>query len=283
MRHRGDATSIAPHCGGQAGPQRVDPAWLARHGLLAPGIEDGPLADAFRTLVRQIQAGAAGDGGASGPARHVVLVTSATPKEGKTFIAANLALAFAREPGRQVLLVDADMRRPAMLREFGLQADLGLGDLLADPTLDPASATIAIENLPGLAVLASGRRTAVAPRLPAPQRVADLVAAIATRHPRQVTIIDTPPVLGMSETAELAAHADHVLLVVAAGRTGRDAIEAALEALGRGAAPSLVLNKAHGRFGTAMGGRKWFGSFREPGQRRGGAAAVPADPEAKPV
>jgi Mrp family chromosome partitioning ATPase len=274
--------SVVRHNGGDARPQRLDPAWLRRRGLLAPGTEDGPLADSFRALVRQVRAAA--DGGGADPSRthHVVLVTSAAPREGKTFVAANLSLAFARDPGRPVLLVDADLRRPSILRELGLQADLGLSDVLADPALDPADATISIAGLPGFAVLAAGRGTAFAPRLPAARRVVDLVAAITTRHPGQVTIIDTPPVLGAPETAEFAAYADQVLLVVAAERTDRDAIEAALDALGRGAAPSIVLNQTRGRYGASMPGRRWFRSSRADAPRRGEAAPVPAVPEARP-
>jgi protein-tyrosine kinase len=267
MAHRDEPGAAAPEDGWTRPRQSLDVAVLAHRGLLAPGIEDGPLAEAFRMLARQVAPTERSNGAAA--AHRVVLVTSALPAEGKTFVAANLALAIAREPGRRVLLVDADMHRPAIADRLGLSAERGLSDLLADPTLDLADIAIPLLSPDGLAILAAGRRRPGAGGHIASHPMRAFLAARAGRADGHVTILDSPPLLAASQTAELAAQADQVLLVIAAESTGADAIDAALDLLARGRTVGLVLNRARQGVGGADYARqgRWFVADPARGRR----------------
>lgn len=243
---------------------------LTHRGLLAPGIEDGPLAEAFRILARQVAPTEMRTGPA--PAHRAILVTSALPEEGKTFVAANLALTIAREPDQRVLLVDADLHRPAIADRLGLSADRGLNDLLADPSLDLADVAIPLLSPSGLTVLAAGRRPRGAGAHIVSHRMRALLAARRGRADGQVTILDSPPLLAAPQTAELAAQVDQVLLVIEAESTGADAIDAALDLLARGGTVGLVLNKTRPGLDASNYARQGHWSVADPARGRRAAA-----------
>lgn len=148
--------------------------------------------------------------------RKTIVVTSATPGEGKTVTSANLAITFACE-GLKVLLIDCDLRRPRMHKLFALQRAPGLCEALEqDPT---AELRVHPTGLNGLFVLPSGKRQPDgAESLPGP-RMRTLLRNAAEHF--DLIILDTPPVLAAADAAILAAISDQVLLVVRAGSTNR--------------------------------------------------------------
>ena len=172
---------------------------------------------------------------------RVVMITSAMPGEGKTSVAANLAVAFA-EDGVRTLLLDADLQRGRVYRHFGFRPTPGLGNVLAgETTLDEA---IRKTSLPCLFILNTGKRTEAPPDLIASERFAETMKKLRATH--DIIIIDAPPTLGVPATAALQSHVDSVLLVIAMDRTSPLAATAAVETLrNRGSIVSgFVLNRA---------------------------------------
>jgi Mrp family chromosome partitioning ATPase len=178
------------------------------------------------------------------PAR-VVAITSAGRGEGRTTTAVNLAVAAAQE-GRTAVLVEADLRRPALAAGLGLAPRAGLADVL-EGTAELGQAVVRVG---GLAVLCAGaaRDAAAALRSPRAQAVMDGLRA-AYEH----VFLDAPPALGLADGDRVVAAADLALLVVRARVTPRPVVRLALDALGERAA-GIVLNDVdagatvHGRW-----------------------------------
>src|SRR3546814_159950 len=95
---------------------------------------------------------------------HVIMVTSARPEEGKSFLSLNLALSFIVDEGYNVLLIDADILRPTILSTLGLKANRGLVDVLRDPTVEMADVLLRDHSL-RLTLLPSGEPVASATAL----------------------------------------------------------------------------------------------------------------------
>jgi tyrosine-protein kinase Etk/Wzc len=164
-----------------------------------------------------------------GEGRRTILVTSAAPREGKTLIAANLGLTFARE-GARVLLVDCDLRRPRLHRLFGVPAAPGLIELLsAEATVVPSMPAIRHTELAGLSLLPCGALAPHAHELLKPQQLRRLLNDLSGQF--DVIILDTPPVLVSADAALLAPLADGAILVVRAGQTDRASAERACQYL----------------------------------------------------
>jgi capsular exopolysaccharide synthesis family protein len=145
---------------------------------------------------------------------QVVMVTSAIPKEGKTVISSNLALSFA-QTGARTLLIDADLRRGRMHRVFGMRKSPGLSGLLSGQcTLDEAVRKTGRE---GLSLMSTGEHVNSGTELLGTPLFHNVMEELRTRYDR--IVMDTPPVLGLSETALLQREADGVVVVVWSGRT----------------------------------------------------------------
>jgi non-specific protein-tyrosine kinase len=178
-------------------------------------------AEAYRVLRTNLQFAEVSE-----PVR-TLLVTSPSPFEGKTTTAANLAVSLA-QAGKRVVLVDADLHRPRLHRIFKLQNHTGVSGALLDSNsqdsilLQPAS-------VPGLRVLTSGPLPPNPAELlgaPGMQKILDKLAADA-----DLVILDSPPLLALSDAAVLAAQVDGVLLVVDSKRTRRPMATMAVENL----------------------------------------------------
>lgn len=252
---------------GRSARQDLDFAALERGGFITPDAEYSALAEQFRIIKRPVLIEAFRRDRAGPGNGNVVMVTSARPGEGKTFVACNLALSIAQERDYSVLLVDADVRHPSVVPTLGLHAGRGLTDLLADPALDPGDVMIRAANLNNLAVIPAGTRNASAPELFASHGMARLLDDFARRYPDRLTIIDTPPALASSEPSVISLHAGQALFVVEADRTNTRAVRSALALIGRCPSISLVLNKARGALGAEE-----FGHYGYAYAQRDGAA-----------
>jgi capsular exopolysaccharide synthesis family protein len=153
---------------------------------------------------------------------RVIQITSPVPGDGKSTIATNLAISIAQS-GRSVLLIDADMRRPRISKLFGLQNELGLADLLrGDATLREV---LIVGPIPNLSLLASSLPANDPAELLSSATFSSLIESLRSQF--EYIIIDTPPLLAVSDAASVAARADAVVLTV---RLRRNAKPLALQA-----------------------------------------------------
>jgi capsular exopolysaccharide synthesis family protein len=169
-------------------------------------------------------------------------ITSAVPGEGKTLTAANIAVALVQS-GTQVAIVDADLRRPALAARFGMRPTMGLTSIvLGEATLDEV--LVEPDEVPGLSVLPAG------PQPPNPAEVLESDAMTRTiaqlRERFDVVIIDTPPVLPVTDAAIISRKSDGILLVVGLGVVRRDNIVRTLQSLAAVDAKvhGIVINRA---------------------------------------
>lgn len=169
-------------------------------------------AEAYRTLRTNLHfIGRGGD-------FKVLTVTSATSGEGKTTTAANLAVALARE-GKKVIVVSCDLRKPRLHRFFGLENETGVSSILVGDT-NPSEA-IQRPQIPNLRVLASGPPPPNPAELLASERFDELLAML--RGSVDFVVVDTAPVLAVTDTLVIAPKTDGVLIVTDAGTTTRGA------------------------------------------------------------
>jgi protein-tyrosine kinase len=228
---------------GKAQPVRLDIEKLTNSRISSPDNTHSVTYNEFRSLKRKLIPMTV-DPETRGMTRNMVMVTSALPGEGKTFTAMNLAIALAAEPNLNVILVDADVVQSSIASYFQASDHDGLLELLTgkrhhlDEVLHPCA------DLPRLHVLFAGARDDATPELLASRGMTELCADLATRFPQSIVLFDAPPVLAGSEPAAMASHVHHVLMVVAAGRSGRDQVEAALTEVSRCPSISMVFNQS---------------------------------------
>lgn len=169
-----------------------------------------------------------------------IVITSANQGEGKSTVASNLATVLA-ESGEQVVLIDADLRRSAVARAFDLDGSVGLTEVLAGTVslfdaLQPAPVS-------GLQILAAGATPPNPSELLGSHRMEALIAELTVKH---FVVLDAPPLLPVTDAALLTRSADGAVLVVAAARTHKEAVEraaATLQAVG-GKLLGAILNQA---------------------------------------
>jgi capsular exopolysaccharide synthesis family protein len=180
-------------------------------------------------------------------ALRIIQVTSSLPGEGKTTTASNLAVVLA-QAGGQVVLVDADLRRPRLHEVFTTPATPGLTELLLGERLE-----MAVNHLEGgLHVVTAGMVPPNPSEMLSSSRVGALLADLASRY--DYVIVDSAPVLPVADAIALSGSVHGVLLVAQAHRTSKHDVTEALARLERVGAPvfGLVLNRA--RAGSRDGG-----------------------------
>ncbi|HEY9577422.1 MAG TPA: CpsD/CapB family tyrosine-protein kinase [Pseudobacillus sp.] len=205
----------------------------ARRKLITETDPKSPISEQYRTIRTNILFSSVDE------EIHSLLVTSAGPGEGKSTTAANLAIVFAQQ-GKKVLLVDADMRKPTMHYTFNFTNTIGLTNVLAKQK--SISAAIKETNIEGLAILLSG---------PVPPNPAELLGSRMMEeflkeayHLYDMIIFDTPPVLAVTDAQVLANQCDGTVLVINSGKTEVDGAVKAKELLQAAKAKPLgvVLN-----------------------------------------
>jgi len=215
----------------------VIPEWKDQKSTVLVTVDQphSPAAEAYRSLRTAIQFV-----GLDRPTR-LVQFTSPTASDGKTTTLANTAITL-NEAGLRVFVVCCDLRRPRVHEFFGLSNDVGFTSvLLGDRQL--VDAIQEVPNRPGLHLLASG---------PKPPNPSELLASAKTRALLEsladlsdIVLIDSPPILPVTDPTVIAAYVDSVVLVASMGTSTRTGIKASLESLARVGAPlvGVVLNK----------------------------------------
>lgn len=159
-------------------------------------------------------------------ALRTLVVTSASPSEGKTTTAANLAVTYAQQ-GMNVLLVECDLRKPRLHAVFGIKQDPGLTQVIMGtiPVADAIRGT-PVENL---SVLPSGPLPPNPAEFLGAERMGALLKVLAQDF--DMVILDTPPLLVASDAAVLASRSDGVIVVIRAGQTERADAQAPVQQL----------------------------------------------------
>jgi capsular exopolysaccharide synthesis family protein len=207
--------------------------WKDKEPLLHAGVPPG-FAEAFRTIRTNVLFSSAEEGS------RVLVVTSTGPGEGKTTVATNLAIGFA-QAGQRVLLIDADMRRPRVHSVFGLKQEPGLSNLMVGNAR--ASESVHKAPVPGLWVLGAGRIPPNPAELIGSQRFRDFLNSLKEHF--DLILVDSPPVMAVTDAAIAAHAANGVVFVVGAEMTSRNAARGAVEHLEQGRAHFVgaVLNR----------------------------------------
>ena len=227
-------------------PERVitiDQDGLRAAGMLPPAHQEHELAQEYRRIKRPLINSALGRGVAALPQGNLIMLTSAVPGEGKTFMSLNLAFSICLEEDVTVLLVDGDVVNPRISQILGAENEPGLLDLIKDPTISLASAIVPTD-VPGLAFLPAGRQDANATELLASARMQTVMSQLGSADPARLVLFDSAPLLVTTESQALAHFAGQVLVVVRADRTPQHVLLEALETLDEGNPVSLVLNQS---------------------------------------
>jgi capsular exopolysaccharide synthesis family protein len=186
-----------------------------------------------------------------------IMLTSAGPGEGKSTIAAHLAIANA-DRGKKTLLIDGDLRRPSIHAKFGLTPREGLSNVLTGE-LPWQDVIVPVEGRPNLSILPAGPGSHRAADLMGP-RLATLLDEFAKEY--DLAILDSPPLLGFAECLQMATAADGVLIISQAGETKRKVVAEVISVLNRVRANivGVVLNQVSQN--TSADGYSYYGYYR---------------------
>lgn len=259
-----------------------------KHQLIAVREPRSPVVEAFRSLRTNIRFA-----GVDQPIR-TLLVTSPGPSEGKSTVAANLAVVMA-QAGLKVTIVDADLRRPTMHKQFNQVNHAGLTDvILRDP--GQWSGISVVSGVPNLSLLLSGSLPPNPSELLGSKRMHQLVDYLHQFN--DVVIIDAPPLLPVTDALVLSPLADGVLMVIDYGSTRiGEAIQGKTQLDQSGARIlGVVMNKIPtGRRGYSYSYRHYYtyegdGNVQRRGAKGGsgrssagvGPSTAPADPTLEP-
>lgn len=230
----------------------IDFVKLGAAGFITPDTVNSLLGEQHRLIKRLVLKKATADSPQHVRNGNLIMVTSALPGEGKTFLSLNLAMSIAMEINRTVLLVDGDSVRSNVSSILGVGERAGLTDLLTTPQLSVADVLIKTD-LPKLSVLPSGPHHANATELFASTKMRRLVEEIATRYHDRIVIFDSPPLLATSGSSVLAGLMGQIVFVVEAERTLHGHVQNALKMIEHCEHVGLVFNKSRERLDTKYG------------------------------
>jgi tyrosine-protein kinase Etk/Wzc len=201
-----------------------------------------PVAEAYRSLRTNLAFARAAQ------RLHTIVLTSPGPADGKSTTTANLAITFAQQ-GQRTLVVDADLRRSVLDKTFGVARAPGLTDVIVGNT--SLADAVKASHIPNLSVLPSGQH---------PPNPSELLGSAAmqrvlaeAKEMFDVVLFDSPPLLAVTDAAILSTMVDGTLLVVRMGATARDAVRRAVHQLRavRGRLLGAILNDVDFRKGSA--------------------------------
>ncbi|MAD16668.1 MAG: exopolysaccharide biosynthesis protein [Alteromonadaceae bacterium] len=232
----------------------IDLFKMEEKGFVSTSAKRRLINEEYRAIKRKIIDNAFGPLSKSLNNSNIIMVTSSRPGEGKTFTAVNLALSIALEQDKTVLLVDADVLRPNVMRTLELQNQDGLMEYLLGEKADIAE-VMCQTNVPNLRIIPAGKSHHLSTELLASEKMYDVVQEFANRYPDRIVIVDTPPLLGINETAILANLAGQAIVVAEEQATKISDIQEAVGQLNPDMAIGFVVNKGQkiNRNGTGYG------------------------------
>ena len=219
---------------------------LAAAGYLTPSSPRTTATDQFRVIKRPLLDNATGKSAAMVMNGNLIMVTSSLPGEGKSFTAINLAMSLAMEMNHTVMLVDADVARPSIMKKMGLPPAPGLLDLLLDKKTE-FSDVLLRTNIENLTLLPTGLPHPRATELLASDAMVALLNDMGKRYSDRIIIFDSPPLLLTTEARVLASHMGQVVIVVQAEKTLQSQVQHALSTIEACPIRLMVLNQARSR------------------------------------
>jgi protein-tyrosine kinase len=220
----------------------IDLEMLAQKGFVSTDARRQVINEEYRVIKRKLLDNAFGPLSKSLKNSNIIMVTSSRQGEGKTFTAINLALSIALEQDKTVLLVDADVLRPNVMKTLELKNEQGLMEYLLGEKED-ISEVMCRTNLDKLRIITAGKSHHLSAELLASERMFTAVEEFANRYPDRIVIVDTPPLLGINETSILANLAGQALVVTEEFKTKLVDVENAVKHLKPEMAIGFIVNK----------------------------------------
>ena len=190
-------------------------------------------AEAFRKLKTQIFLH-------PGNSPRTILVTSAAPREGKTLVAVNLAVAISKEIHSNAILVDGDLRRPGIHLEKS-QSAKGLSNYLSDGV--PISEILINSEMEKLRIIQAGSSTRKSSELIRSRKMEELLEFLKGFGDTTYIVIDSPPIMATADPSLLSKMVDGIILVVRAGYTSRESVQGAIKSIDRQKIIGVVFNQ----------------------------------------
>ncbi len=180
-----------------------------------------------------------------------IMITSSSPGDGKSFVAANLAISLSQNIDEHVLLVDCDLRSPSIHSLFGLGNTKGLSEYLS--RAEPLSSLLVKTALNKLTLLPAGEIPSNPSELLSSEHMRQLIHEFKQRYNDRYIIIDTPPPYLTSETGAISRQVDGIVIVVQQGRTRKQDLLDLIDVYGRDKIMGVVYNFARKKVGYGYG------------------------------
>lgn len=174
------------------------------------------------------------------PARSIMML-SAEPQEGKSFVCANLGVSIANDIDHKALLIDCDLRRPSLHNLFGMKCPKGLVDHLKDNNVD-ISSLIFSTGLPNLSIIPAGHPPDNPSELVSFEKMSAVIKELTNRDDDRLMLLDSPPFQAAAETLILSQLVDKIILVVRWGRASREGIKKMADNVGLEKIIGVVFN-----------------------------------------
>ncbi len=208
---------------------------VIKHRVITPYFEDRALTERFKLLRTKVFAETQKND------ERTIMVTSSLDREGKTFIAVNLAITFAREVDQTVLLVDTNLKHPSVLEFFGIEQEKGLSDFLIHNI--PVSELLVRPGIEKLVVLPAGKPLEHSAELLGSFKMQELVKEMKNRYGDRYIFFDAPALLSAVDAIVLSEYVDKTLFVVESGRVPPQKVTESLSRLSKRKILGTVLNK----------------------------------------
>jgi len=202
---------------------------------IIPDCKGSSAANRVKMLRTQILSKMANEG------KNTLLITSANPGEGKTLTAINLAISISQEMDRTTLLVDSDLRKPAIHSYFGFEVSQGLSDYLRNNM--PLSDLLVSPGIEKLVILPGGKPLTNSSELLGSPRMESLVAELKERYANRFIIFDSCSLLEFADPLVLSRLIDGILIVVEAEKTTKNDLKRTFELLRDKPVIGTLLNK----------------------------------------
>jgi len=197
---------------------------------------------------------------------NVVLVTSAVPGEGKTFISLNLAISIARDREQSVILIDGDVAKPALTPVLGMEGRLGLVDALDDPAL-PIERIVYATDIEGLSFVPAGKWHEHSAEFFSSARMQQIIERLSQMASPGIVVLDSPPLLATSDAQAASRYVGQVLMIVRADFSSQREVTDALALLDNNVPARAVLNCVEASAVSRYYGNYYYG-YAQHGKHR---------------